>query len=299
MVDNISKPFTFTANTYAKASEVNADFDSAYTGLNACINQVNTNTTNISNVDSNKANKNGDSTQVFNVADATNDTNAVNKRTLMSLIGNSLDYISGYAITKSSDNEIAVTSGSCYDSTKSILLNKNTSTTVQNDNQGANITYYIYVIGNSTGSLVDVLISTSSSSPALPTGYILYRQIGYYTTNADSKINAISYYGESATSDKSISGVLNSIMPDYSRRTTWSVTGGTVPYNAKVVFTGYTSLNGGGHVSVDGVQEQFAYSGQYLSSCPNYTSYLPVGAVVVASGFTAAYLIPLKGVVND
>lgn len=88
-------------------------------------------------------------------------------------------------------------------------------------------------------------------------------------------------------------------MPDYSRRTTWSTSGGIVPYDAKVVFTGYVDLNGGGTVTVDGVREYYAYATEYLSSAPNYSSYLPKGAVVEATRFTKAYIIPLKGVTND
>ena len=125
MVDNISKPFTFTANTYAKASEVNADFDTLYTGINACVNQINANIVDINSLDTNKADVNGNSTQRFSVADATVNTDAINKQSLMKYIGNSLDYISGLIISKDSnspDDTIIVSPGSCYDSTKSVMM---------------------------------------------------------------------------------------------------------------------------------------------------------------------------------
>lgn len=193
MVDNISKPFTFYSNTYAKASEVNADFDTLYTGTNACINQANANATNITNLGTNKADKNGSSTNTFAVADAVNNVDAINKQTLMKYINNSLDYISGLQIRKDSgspNDTIIVSIGSCYDSTKSVVLSLTAETSKQNTNQGASTRYYVYIIGT-TGSSVDILISPSSSSPALPSGYTLYRRIGSYTTDSDSNIQYI------------------------------------------------------------------------------------------------------------
>ena len=103
------------------------------------------------------------------------------------------DYISGLILTKSSDDTVAISAGSCYDSTKSIVLALATATTKQNENQAASSTYYVYIIGNGTN--IDFTITTSQSSPTLPTGYIYQRQIGYYTTNADNKIDAIYSYG--------------------------------------------------------------------------------------------------------
>lgn len=194
MVDNISKPFTFYSNTYAKASEVNADFDTLYTGTNACINQANANATNITNLGANKADKNGSSTNTFSVADAVNNVDAINKQTLMKYINNSLDYISGLQIRKDSgspNDTIIVSTGSCYDSTKSIVLSLTAETSKQNTNQGASSTYYVYIIGNNTGASIDILISTNSSDPALPSGYTKYRQIGKYTTDSDSNIQYI------------------------------------------------------------------------------------------------------------
>lgn len=208
MVDNISKPFTFTANTYAKASEVNADFDTLYTGINACVNQINANIVDINSLDTNKADVNGNSTQRFSVADATVNTDAINKQSLMKYIGNSLDYISGLIISKDSnspDDTIIVSPGSCYDSTKSVMMTLTGNTTKQNENQGANTTYYVYIISsNSAGTNPDILISTSSLTPSPEPAR--YRQLGYYTTNGDSKIDEIHYYGFEQDGDNSLDG---------------------------------------------------------------------------------------------
>lgn len=191
---SIAKPFTFTANTYAKASEVNADFDIVYSQVNTNISAIAQNATDIDNLENNKADINGSTSQRFAVADAISNSDAINKQTLFKAIGNSLDYISGLVITKDSgspEDTIIVSEGSCYDSTKTVVLSLGSSTSKQNLNQGASTTYYVYIIGNSTGSLIDILISESSVTPGLPAGYSLFRQIGSYTTNSDGHIDLI------------------------------------------------------------------------------------------------------------
>lgn len=225
MVDNISKPFTFTANTYAKASEVNADFDTLYTGVNACVNQINANIADINNLDSDKADINGNSTQRFSVADPTVNTDAVNKQSLMKYISNSLDYISGLVVSKDSsspNDTIIVSPGSCYDSTKNVMLSLQNNTTKQNENQGPSVTYYVYIIGNSTGSSVDILISPNQVTPTLPTGYSLYRQIGSYTTNNDNSIDVINYYGHNSTAPQGIATIVETYVNGASWYRVWS-----------------------------------------------------------------------------
>jgi hypothetical protein len=44
----------------------------------------------------------------------------------------------------------------------------------------ANTTYYVYLIKRPDTGVVDVIASTSSSAPTLPTNYTLYRRIGYF-----------------------------------------------------------------------------------------------------------------------
>lgn len=215
---SIAKPFTFVANTYAKASEVNANFDTVYSQVNSNISAISQNAVDIENLENNKADINGNTAQRFAVADAITDGDAINKRTLRASIANSIDYISGFTITKDSDspnNTIIVSDGSCYNSTKTVVLNKTNSSTKTNDNQAANATYYVYIIGNATGSQVDILISESGVTPALPSGYTLYRQIGSYTTDSVNKIDTISYYGLDSISDKSVNGIISKCMPDY------------------------------------------------------------------------------------
>lgn len=213
---SIAKPFTFTANTYAKASEANANFDTVYAQVNTNISNIAQNTIDIDNLEDNKANINGDTNQPFKVKSPTANAEAVNKQYLMNAIGNSIDYISGLVITKDSgspDDTIIVSAGSCYDSTHNVVLNLSDSTSKQNDNQAAIATYYVYLASdNADGSNAYILIDDNSIPYPAPNKY---RQIGYYTTDSDSKINSIAYYGIGSNSDKSMASIANNVMPDY------------------------------------------------------------------------------------
>jgi hypothetical protein len=219
---SITKPFTFVAGTKARANEVNQNFDVLYSQVNSNISAINTNANDIDTLDSNKANVNGSSSQRFACADPTSPSDAVNKQSLTKAIGNSINYIDGYVISKDSgspNNAILVTAGSCYDYTKSVVLAKDTSTTKQNTSQGASTTYYVYVIGSDSGISVDILISSSAVTPALPEGYAKFRQIGKYTTDSSSNINKIIYYGYDQSNPVQDYQVNYKMMPDYTAGT--------------------------------------------------------------------------------
>ena len=305
---SIAKPFTFTANTYAKASEVNADFDTVYAQVNSNISAIAANASDINNLENNKANINGASDQRFAVADPVTNGDAVNKQYLFKSIGNSIDYISGLTITKDSgspEDTIIVSAGSCYDSTKAVVLALSDSISKQNLNQGASTTYYVYIIGNSTGSSTDILISSSSTTPTLPSGYSLYRQIGYYTTNADSEIDMIGYYGQSATSDKSPNGISNGMMPDYTNglsvSSPTSSSPFTAPSNGVYVELGLSPYGGDtSYLNINGVNSAYAThnAGGYFDSHDAVTVPLSKGDEIYwttgLSSYTAKFY-PLKG----
>lgn len=306
---SIAKPFTFVANTYAKASEVNADFDTVYSQVNTNISDIAQNAADIDNLENNKANINGSTAQRFAVADAVSNGDAINKQSLMKAIGNSIAIISGFVITKDSgspNDTILVYAGSCYDSTSSVVLSTSSNISKKNSPQSANSTYYVYVIGNATGSQTDILISTSSTTPTLPSGYTLFRRIGYFTTDSSAHIDYIGFCGINNAGDKSINGILDNIMPDYSRRTTFSNSGGTIPYNCKlIVYTGTNMLDGtaGMKITVNGVIEYMVRANEYEATTGSYVGYLPKGAVVgiqmyggTPSSNFHAYIVPLKGV---
>jgi hypothetical protein len=80
---SIVKPFTFVSGTKAKAGEVNDNFDVLYTQVNANISELAQINIDIDNIGLNKADINGNSTQRFSVADAVNNTDAVNKQYML------------------------------------------------------------------------------------------------------------------------------------------------------------------------------------------------------------------------
>lgn len=209
----ITKPYTFISGTKARAGEVNQDFDVVYSEVNRLGSEILGIDVDIQNISDSKADINGNATQRFQVANPENSYDSVNKNYLENSILNIKDYINGFTIVKDTDNTIRVSAGSCYDSTYNTMIVSTGNITKENDNQGANLTYYVYIVSDNTGYQVDVLISTQSGSPALPSGYTLYRQIGYYTTNSDNEIYSIGYYGEVATENRNPLSM--SMIPDW------------------------------------------------------------------------------------
>lgn len=217
---SITKPYTFTAGTKARANEVNADFDTLYSQVNINIADIAQNKLDIEDLESTKAEINGNATQRFAVADAVNSTDAINKQTLKKSINNTIDFISGYTIEKdinSPEDTILVNPGSCYDSTKEVVLSSEVVQSKQNASQSASTTYYVYVIGDDSGNQIDVLISTLSVTPNLPSGYTKYRQIGNYTTDSDSNISIIKSYGN----DYNIPNAIATIIESYINGSSW------------------------------------------------------------------------------
>ena len=286
---SISKPFTFTAGTRARASEVNQDFDTLYTEANRVANEAITLSTEIQRLDEEKANINGSSTRRFQVADAVNSGDAMNKQMVDKLTYNSRDYISGLIITKDSgspNDTVIVDSGSCYDTTHTTMIIKQTSTTKQNGNQGANTTYYIHLISDDTGNTTDILISTVKNSPPLPTNYTKYRRLGSYTTNNDSHI-------------ETINNITNrfeySYLPDYSKAIAI-----TLPYTVLkdgFVYGGVDGIDSAQYIYVNNhvVLGHCGYSGgKWVYS--GSTFMVNKGDVVTASRASGSYFFyPLKG----
>ena len=204
---SIAKPFNFVANTYAKASEVNADFDILYSQVNKNISAIAKNELDITTIGDEKANINGSSSQRFSVADPIGNGEAVNKQTMMKYIGNTLDYISGLTITKDSgspEDTIIVSAGSCYDTTKQIILKLANDTSKQNTSQSPSSTYNVYITSDNDGVSTNILISQTD-----PTGSTKYRKIGYYTTDASGNVASIFSLSNTDTSFQYTSFVIN------------------------------------------------------------------------------------------
>jgi hypothetical protein len=143
----------------------------------------------------------------------------------------------------------------------------------------------VYVIGNSTGSQIDILISESGVTPGLPSGYTLYRQIGNYTTDSNNNIDNISYYGVDALSNKSPNASINSVMPDYASTRTYNKNTTYTTTKPGYLFTHNTSTTDDGetrvYITYNGVTREF--SSQSSSEDTDYTYDtmtfpLPIGA---------------------
>jgi hypothetical protein len=190
-------PYTFTAGTKAKAGEVNDNF----TAVKAFVDLLETNQAsdevNIATLQTGKADINGSFTERFQVADAVNTMDAVNKETMDSALGPAKGFIDGFVLSIQSNTSISATSGSCYDSTKTVVLSSATALTAEQTNLASSGTYYLYVAGDS-GSGIQLLISLSSVTPTLPSGYSYYRGVGYAKTDSNAHFTEVTSYNNSS-----------------------------------------------------------------------------------------------------
>lgn len=247
----ITKPWTFIAGTKAKAVEVNENFDVLYEEAGRLDTRILNIDSDIQDINSSKADVGGDATQRFKLANPEDSYDGVNKNYLEKSIANVKDYISGFIITKDTNNSIIVSSGSCYDSTFTTVIKSAGNITKENLNQRANEKYYVYVISDSSGYNVDILIAEESTTPPRPEGYTLFRSIGMYTTNGNNQIQYIYQYNSTTPETKStiIDTYVNG--PAWYRiySDKWCEQGGLIPNdNATITFlkpfanTNYTCL---------------------------------------------------------
>lgn len=303
---SITKPYTFQPNTKARANEVNANFDTLYSQANTNISNIEANARDIDELNDTKAELNGDSTQRFAVADPVNDTDAINRQTMLGKLSPTIDYIGGLTIAKDSsspNDTIIVSSGSCYDSTKKIVLSLVNSISKKNATQAASTTYYVHIVGNSTGSSTDIIISPDSIDPKLPSGYTLYRLIGYYTTNGNGNINLIYNYSNSL----GVKEIAGGVLPDWSRAISLGLDyHGNLPYTFKRrgwFVCGLSSRNDRQHgtLRINGIV--ITSWGNDLREGWNHGGgaqvMVSVGDVLTSVGttfnFEGAYLVPFKG----
>lgn len=184
-------PNTFIAGTKAKANEVNENFTSAKQFMDNLETEQATNTADILQLEQNKADLNGNFEQRFQVADATNSFDAINKQTLLNLVKNTQEVIKGFVLSKFNDTTVSATAGSCYDSTFVYIITSATSLSKAQENLGNNAKYYVYVCADKDTGNCELVISLSNTTPELPSGYEYYRQLGYFTTDGSGKISQV------------------------------------------------------------------------------------------------------------
>lgn len=195
-------PYTFIAGTKAKANEVNGNFTSIKQFVDQLESNLATAELDINNLETNKADINGSQNEVFQVADAENNKDAVNLETLRAQTVNSLDVIRGFIPFMSNATTISCTAGNCWDSTYKQMINSYTVLSLQDTALAANTTYYIYVCYDKETSSCKLAFSTNSNTPTLPAGYDYFRIVGSFTTNSSRIIDTVYPIGSVDLSSK-------------------------------------------------------------------------------------------------
>ena len=184
-------PYTFIAGTKAKANEVNGNFTSIKQFVDQLESNLATAELDINNLETNKADINGSQNEVFQVANAENNKDAVNLETLKAQTVNSLDTIRGFIPFMSNAITISCTAGNCWNSTYEQMISSSTVLSLQDTTLAASAIYYIYVCYDKETSGCMLAFSTNSNIPTLPAGYDYFRRVGSFTTNSIGQIDTV------------------------------------------------------------------------------------------------------------
>ena len=191
-------PYTFIAGTKAKANEVNANF----LAIKQSIDLIETNQTeqgnDIASLLAGKADLNGNQEELFRVADAEGDYDAVNKKSVEELTYNSRGLFWGLELTKIGDDTISVSPGGCYDSTYEYMIKSDITLSKQQSALGENATWYVYICAEEGEENV-IVFSVNGTTPEVPVGYSYYRRLGYFTTNDEGVIDEVTSESSSGT----------------------------------------------------------------------------------------------------
>lgn len=294
----ITKPYTFQAGTKARASEVNQDFDILYSEVNRIGTEILNIDIEIQNVAEGKADINGNAGQAFKMANPEDSYDGVNKNFLENAIANIKEYISGFIISKDTDTSIIVSSGSCYDSTFSVVINSTGNITKENTIQGAG-TRYIHAISDNSGRQVDILISSQSISPALPTGYTKYRLIGSIVVDSENKINSISYFGNKSDKNNNTNYITGIVTPDYSKGIATTAQTYTAPYDGVYYASYAVNEQRPGYVYVNDKEAgaYWDYEGEGGMVTTPFTVVVSKGDVIswTSAGVRFGRFYPMKG----
>lgn len=272
-------PYTFIAGTKAKANEVNGNFTSIKQFVDQLESNLATAELDINNLETNKADINGSQNEVFQVADAENNKDAVNLETLKAQTANSLDVIRGFIPFMSDATTISCTAGNCWDSTYKQMINSYTVLSLQDTALAANTTYFIYVCYDKETSGCKLAFSTNSNTPTLPAGYDYFRIVGSFTTNSSRHIDTVYPIGSVDLSSKT--GFIGPYI------TALPINSTTVAaYNCFV----YTKLAGNGSsimVQINGVEVSYQTSGSKWFNATSTLIPVKKGQIITIAGYGA------------
>jgi len=117
------------------------------------------------------------------------------------------DSVKGFKVARASNTTLTVTAGVCRDSTGIFDMSLASTTTINTAVVGKNgidtgtfaasTVYAVHVVNDSTGHILPgCIISTSASAPVLPTGYDIFRRIGWAVTDSSTHFLVLVQTGE-------------------------------------------------------------------------------------------------------
>lgn len=185
-------PYVFTGGTAAKAQEVNANFQQTKRFVEELETTQETLMDSVAGLETDKADVNGSSEQVFNVADPTSSSNAVNKSYLDNQLLPFRYIIVGLNLSKTSNQLFTVGVGGCYDNNYINPIANNSNLSMDTSGvTSASSTYNIYILAETTSPTnTSLVLTTGSNQPSVGTDDV-YRKIGTLTTDSNNYVDTL------------------------------------------------------------------------------------------------------------
>ena len=188
----------FTANTKAKANEVNENFTQLLNKDNELIDAIDTINTSIADV----VHKGTSASDTLQVANALNSLDAVNLQTFNSLIEPLKGVMNGYRVNLNMvSNTIYISPGVCYDSLGNRVIKSTQDLSVIGTGRTANATLNLFILKDYTNNNNPTTQVTNNDYPTLETSTTIYRRIAKLLTNAEGTVTEVIPVGIRANLD--------------------------------------------------------------------------------------------------